>query len=163
MDRTSERLAQCYTGITCSATVSQSSATTHMYAAYVAYSVLVNGFEEEPDGSVQTAGFVYATWADTGWTVSLSAGPFSGGDQTFIATASADVAPTPYYIEIFSVYQNKQIGLCSSGSTCTAIHTSQFRDDDVQAFVTTITSSVFPLPDSVSVQASSNVVNPLTD
>src|SRR2546423_830412 len=97
-------LAQCYTGITCSATVSQSTATTHLYGAYVAYSVIVDGFEERPDGDVQTAGFVYTTWADTGWTVSLTAGPFSGGNQTFTATASGNVAPTPYYIEIFSVY-----------------------------------------------------------
>jgi hypothetical protein len=152
-------LTQCGSGISCSVQVTQFTATTHLFAAYLAPRVFTapDG-NQQPDGSEYTAPFIHATWANTGWTVSLSAGDFVGGQQTFTATANRDVGPTPYYIEIYSVWVNRRIGVCGSGGTCTVTFASQFMQDDVEAFVTTFTDSVFPFPAGVSVQASSNVI-----
>jgi hypothetical protein len=58
-----------------------------------------------------------------GLTVSLSASPTTlgfGDTTTLTATASENVGPTPYWIEIFDVSTGILLANCPSGTTCTA-------------------------------------------
>jgi hypothetical protein len=148
-------LIACGTGTSCSTTVSQAAATTHLFAAYFS----AHDTHYTPTGTQQTAGFQYLTWSGSGWRVWLSATGVVNNTQTITATASGDVGPTPYWIEIFSLPTDHLIAACGSGSTCTVPITPSYNTDDVQAFVTTYTPNSFPFPQNVSPQASSNLVN----
>jgi hypothetical protein len=153
-------LGRCGFGMSCSITVSQPAAATHMYAAYVGASTVdTYPTGQQPHYVVATAGFVYATWADTGWTVALTASTVTDNSQTLTASTKIDVGPTPYYIEIFALPFNHLIAVCGSGTSCTATVPVDYLATDVQAFVMTYATSAFPFPATAVVQASSNVVN----
>src|SRR5262249_10109623 len=142
-------------GTSCSTPISEAAATTHIFAAYFsAYDT-----HYTPSGVQQTAGFHYVTWSGSGWRISLSSTGVVNNTQSIMATASGDVGPTPYWIEIFSLPTDNLIAACASGSTCTASITPSYNTNDVQAFVTTYTSAAFPFPQTAAVQASSNLVN----
>ncbi len=58
-----------------------------------------------------------------GLTIGLSASPTTlslGSSGTVTATASEEVGPTPYWIEIFDVTTGTPVALCASGTTCSA-------------------------------------------
>jgi hypothetical protein len=146
---TGTRVAECATGTSCSALVSQSAATTHRYIAYV--SALSLAF---PPPSIQdTSSSVFVTWSPTGWRISLSALDI-GGNVTAIANANMDVGPTPYYIEILN-QNGTLLRECPSGTSCTASFFLPSGSEDLVAFLSALSTSLPP----VNTQASSNVVH----
>ena len=115
-------LANCGSGTTCSATVTNPGGTTASYVAKVSGS----------DGAspVQaTSSTVTVTWggaSSSGWTVSLAASntsPSGGSSVTLSATANQDVGPTPYYI-VIETSTGQVLANCGSGTTCSATVTN---------------------------------------
>jgi hypothetical protein len=105
----------CGSGTTCSASVTQTTATTHYYRAYVASYSLTN-----PPANIQaSSAYVGVTWRSI--SVSLSASPtttFIGGTATLSTTTSADVGPTPFWTQIFDLNTGARIAVCGFGTTC---------------------------------------------
>jgi len=107
-------LSWCGYGTSCSATVSQSAATTHAYVAYVAANVT----QTNPPGGIQSgSGNNFVTWANSGFTVSVPPSISCYTIGTITATANKDVGPTPYYIEIFDG-SGTRLKSCGSGTSC---------------------------------------------
>jgi hypothetical protein len=145
---TGTRLVFCATGVTCNASVSQTAATTDRYVAYLA------GLGTTlPLPTVQdTTEPVFVTWAATGWSITTTTVDVSGGGtQSVTATASGDVGPTPYYIELFDVDTGARIGLCGTGTACTVAYNTY---GHVVAFVSANDTALLP----ANIQASSNTV-----
>lgn len=121
-DQTSHsNVAICGTGTTCSASVTQASATTHYYIAYVSYYPSTN----PPAGIQATSSSVYVTWKSV--TISLQASPattFVGGSATLTSTTSADIGPSPFYAEIYDATTGVRLTYCGFGTTC-SVSTSQ--------------------------------------
>jgi hypothetical protein len=59
------------------------------------------------------------------------------------ATASADVGPTPFYIEIFDD-SGALVKLCGSGATCGALYTPSASGSSLVAFVAPFSTTVVP-------------------
>jgi len=147
---TGTRIASCGSGTSCSTTVSQSVATTHRYVAYVSgYSTAF-----PPAQLQETSAASFVTWSNLGWRVSLNAPAGTFGSETVTATASADVGPTPYYIEIFDEDTGTLIALCGTGSSCSATFTPSFGGSNLVAFVSLYDTSYPPS----AIVASSNEV-----
>ena len=98
-----------------------------------------------------------------GLTIGLSASPTTlnlGSSGTVTATASEDVGPTPYWIEIFDVTTGNPVALCGSGTTCSAtVEESapvEYTVSNTQEYIAYVTSSgtMFPPP---GIQATSPV------
>jgi len=143
-------VAICGSGSSCSASVSQSSATTHSYIAYVAGYSTTN-----PPPSVQaTSNSLAVTWL----AVSLSASPtllVPGAATTLTAYANTDVGPSPYYIEIFDATIGGRVASCPSGSSCsTSVTQSSPTIRDYVAYIAGY-GTTNPPP---SVQVTSNTV-----
>jgi hypothetical protein len=107
-------LTACGTGTACSAAVSQAAATTHAYQA------CFSGFGTSypPPGLLECTVIQYATWSSSGSSVSLTAPARSRSWETVTATASFDVGPTPYFIQIYDIGTGR-ITSCGAGTTCT--------------------------------------------
>jgi hypothetical protein len=61
--------------------------------------------------------------AGNGFSISLatsSSYPYASQTVTLTATTNADVGPTPYYITIYSETTGAELGICGSGTTCSA-------------------------------------------
>jgi hypothetical protein len=143
------RLAVCGWGTSCSATVSQSVATTHEYVAYLSsYSAAY-----PPAGIQETSLLSFVTWSNLGWRVWLSAPSVTFGNETVTATADGNVGPTPYYIEIFDE-NGTRLAECASGSACSVTFTPSYGGSNLVAFISNY-STVFP---PALIVASSNVV-----
>lgn len=140
----------CGFGSSCSTGVTQNTATTDDYVAYVA------GFGEAlPPPEIQsTSSNTYVTWNSGGWQVSLT-GPdetFSAG--TYTATTNMNVGPTPFFIEIFSETTGALLQTCGAGTSCSVSYTPSRNGETLVAFVSGFSSSVPP----ASAQASSNTL-----
>lgn len=146
---TQTRLALCDTGTQCFATVSHGAATTHKYVAYTGLPSTIM----PPIIQASVSSPVFVTWANTGWSVNLSAKYVGNHQAELTATANRNVMASPYYISIFNVTTNQRVAMCVLGTTCTATITYADGTDYV-AFV-----SGFPYPENVcppqNVQASS--------
>ena len=147
----------CGGGTTCTATVSQNTATTHTYRATFSY----QSSAYPPPALQTTSPDTYVTWADNGWTVSLSA--YSGIDATTVnVTTNVDVGPTPYFIEVFDEKGNL-VTSCSKGTTCSAHYgVSPYPGNNLVAFIAGLPFG-YPVPPPAtlpppSIQASSNTV-----
>lgn len=108
-------VAICGFGTTCATSVTQATATTHSYQAYVSYYPTAN----PPSGVQATSGVVSVTWR--GISVSVSASPTTlavGSTTTVTATTSADVGPTPFYTELYDATTSTRIGVCGGGTSC---------------------------------------------
>lgn len=106
------QVASCGTGTTCAVSVTQPTATQHAYLAEI-----TDGSANDLTDSVDP---VYVTWH--GVLVSLAASPGTvsvGGAATVSATASSDVGPSPFYIQIFDTTAGTRVGLCGFGNVCT--------------------------------------------
>lgn len=146
---TGTRIGVCGFGTSCTASTSQSVATTHKFIAYVSnYSTAF-----PPTGTQATSNNSYVTWANTGYTVSLSAST-GYGNTTLTATSNVDVGPTPYFIEIFNNKTGARVAVCGSGTTCSVNTSLSFGENDFVAFISSYDTAVPPL----NAQASSNVV-----
>jgi hypothetical protein len=113
-------VVECGSGSTCAASVAQSGSTIQSYVAYV------SGFgTANPPAAIQaTSGLVLVSWLS----VTLSAGQtvfLPGGDAALTATASLDVGPTPFFIEIFDLGSGTLVAECGFGATCTTIVSPQ--------------------------------------
>jgi hypothetical protein len=93
------------------------------------------------------------TWTSSGISVSLSAQPSTSGSETVTATASIDVGPTPYYIEIFDI-ETGLVTRCPSGTTCTATFTPAVGVNHLVAFVAGFGTTLLP----PNIQAESAIV-----
>jgi hypothetical protein len=142
-------LAECGWGTTCSATVSQSVATTHKYVAYVSQ----YGTAYPPPGIQATSSASFVTWSNLGWRISLSAPQSTYYSETVTAYVNGDVGPTPYYIEIFDE-NGTFVGSCGSGSACSLSYTPSIYGSYLVAFVTSYSTAYPPS----GIVASSNVV-----
>jgi hypothetical protein len=145
---THSRVGVCGFGTTCTATVSQSVATTHEYVAYLSN----NSTAYPPPGIQETSRDSFITWSNLGWRVSLSAPAISFGSETVIATANANVGPTPYYIEIFNE-NGTRLAVCGVGTTCSVNFTPSYFGSNLVAFISSY-STVLP---PAGIVASSNV------
>jgi hypothetical protein len=141
----------CGSGTTCTATVSQSAATTHTYVA---------SFGETgttyPQAELQnTTAVNYIEWTASGMTLSLSAPATTyAAPETVTATANVNVGPTPYYIEIFNE-NGTLLDTCGSGTTCSFTYTpAEYPGSNLVAFISS-SSSTLPPP---NLQAVSNSV-----
>jgi len=106
----------CGTGTSCSVSVTQPTATTHTYRAYV------SGYPYTyPPASIQaTSSNVSVTWMSLG-TLTLSASPTTlgvGGTTTLTAVNTVNVTPTPFYIEIFDATTGARLVSCPFGTVC---------------------------------------------
>jgi hypothetical protein len=142
-------LAQCGTGTTCSAVVSQSVATTHTYqATFGGYTTTY------PTPELQsTAATNYVTWVGSGLQVALSAPADTvNGPETVTATASINVGPTAYYILIFNE-NGTLLDSCGSGTTCSFTYMpASYPGSDLVAFISSYSSTLPP----ANIQAVSN-------
>jgi len=141
----------CGYGTTCSVNVSQSSAVTDRYIAYLG----ANSTALPPPTLQETSDSVYVTWTYSGWRISLSASPtVTFGTTTVTASANADVGPTPYYIEIFNE-NGTRLDVCGSGTACSFSYTPPlFTATNLVAFVSDYSTALPP----AGIEASSNVV-----
>lgn len=110
---TGSYVAICGTGTTCSASVTQPTATTHSYRASIDY---------YSGGGLQAQSpYVTVNWRSI--SVGLSASPTTlgvYGTSTLTATTSSDVGPTPFYTEIFDANTGTRVGVCGFGTSCSA-------------------------------------------
>src|SRR5260370_477082 len=144
------RVASCPSGSSCSTSVTQTSPTIRDYVAYIAGSGTTN-----PPPSVQvTSNTVRVSW----FTVSISANPTllaPGGTTTLTATASQDVGPTPYYLEIFDHTTGAFLVACATGISCsTSVSQSAATTQNFIAYLSSYSTSHPPS----SQRATSNVV-----
>ena len=111
-------VAICATGSVCSASVIQSQPTTHVYIAYVASFPPNTGV---PSGIQATSGTVGVLWHGVLVSLTSSASTLPlGGSASLMATTSADVGPSPFWIEIFDASTGTRLAVCGSGTTCPA-------------------------------------------
>lgn len=116
------------TGIT--ASVSQSTATTHAYRA--CFGNLSTSYP--PPSPLECATTQYVTWSNSGHAVSLTAPSTTFDDELVTATASLDVGPTPYFIQIYSI-ESGRIASCGAGTTCTVAFTPSTSGSHLVAFI----------------------------
>jgi len=145
-ETTGTRLALCGSGTTCSASVSQAVATTHMFGAYFSQ----NSAAFPPAGTVEQTPISLVTWTASGYSLTLTS-----FFDSVTATSSINVGPTPYYIEIFDVTTGARIAICPTGTVCsgTASVTSVV-PHGVVAFIASNSASLLPS----NIQATSNTV-----
>jgi hypothetical protein len=144
-------IAGCATGASCSTSVSQPQATTHSLVAYIACFSSPCG----PPSIRATSGTVKVTWLS----VSLRSNAvyvLTGFGATLTATANADIANSPYYIEIYDQGTGQSAALCPTGSSC-AVTITQSQSGTFSYIATVATySTTYPPP---NVQASSAAVS----
>lgn len=147
---TGNLLTYCGQGTSCTVTVTQTSATTHVYKAFLApYSTTY-----PPPGAQEATPATYVTWTHSGWSISLSAPATTGGSVTVTANASIDVYQTPYYIQIYDL-KGARIATCGAGSTCSAVFTPDvYPGSHLVAFI----GSWSPALPPANIQASSGTI-----
>jgi hypothetical protein len=125
------RVGVCGSGTSCSATVSETAATTHEFVAYLSYFSTAY----PPSGIQKTSLINFVTWSNTGWRVSLSAPSASYGNVTATATANGNVGPTPYYIDIFNASTGALVAACGVGTTCSTTFSPGYSGTSLVAFI----------------------------
>lgn len=148
---TGARLQYCGFGTTCSVLTSQSTATTHRYAAYVSsYDTSL------PLTNLQaTSAPAFITWNYNGYRVALSVTSNGGSSRTLTATTNVNVGPTPYYIQIFNLRSGNRIAICGVGTTCSTNVSLALGRTDFVAFISSSSTTIPPL----NTQASSKVAS----
>jgi len=109
-------LNYCGWGYSCSASYTAYGITTQAFRAYIAD--YPSSFP--PSGVAAMSGFVYTTWISI---TNLTASPqYLRPYQatTITVSASVDVGPTPFWLEIFDGSTGQNIAICASGWTCSA-------------------------------------------
>jgi PASTA domain len=144
-------VVECGFGATCASSVTQSGSTVRTYVAYV--SDLSTAFPPPDIRGQSTAALV--SWIS----VSLSISPTSlptGSAASLTATASLDVGPTPFFIEVFDVTNGTLATGCGAGAVCAASVTQSSPGlHSYTAFVSNF--ATFPPPSDI--RATSNTVD----
>ncbi len=130
----------CGSGTACGVSVTQNTATTHTFKAYVSYYPSSN-----PPSSIQATSInVAVTWKSV--SVSLTASPTTlaiNGNSTLTATTSADIGPSPFYTHIFDLTTGARVVVCGFGTSCTTtVSQSAATTHKYGAFVTNLTTTV---------------------
>ena len=151
-ETTNGLVAICGSGTGCPVSLTQSSAESYSYIAYVAASSSTN-----PPPTIQaTSGTVSVNWVNF-FSATLSASttsPSGGGSVTMTASANIQ-GNSPYDIEIYNSGSDALLSACSSGSTCTAsVSEAGGVTESYIAYVADY-SSTAPPP---NIQATSNTV-----
>ena len=144
--------AQCVSGTSCATAVSQSASTFRDYIAYVAQPV-----GGQPTNIQATSAGVVVTWMS----LSLTASPavnVPGGATLLTATASLDVGPTPYFIEIFEAVSRALVAECGVGTSCGTSVTKSPGWGWYEAYVGSFTSGTPPPPNVHAVAPETPVV-----
>jgi hypothetical protein len=138
-------IGSCGSGTSCSATVSQNTASTHDYIA-----VIDTYGSTYPPATIDDESLnAYVTWEapPNDFTVSLQ-GPasvgYGQGPATYTAYASQNVGPTLYWIEIFDETTGTLLGDCGSGAQCSVSFTPAMTGDRLVAFVSGLDSALPP-------------------
>jgi hypothetical protein len=107
----------CSTGTTCAASVTQSSASLHFYTAYVS-AYPTSTFPQDVQARTYTTSYV--RWRAL-YSLKLDASRTTlpvGVETKLVATASEDVGPTPFFVEIFDTASGGLVAECGAGTTC---------------------------------------------
>jgi protein tyrosine phosphatase (PTP) superfamily phosphohydrolase (DUF442 family) len=142
-------LNYCGFGTTCSATVSQTAATTHTYRA--CFSSF--GATYPPPNLLECTENHFVTWSSSGVTVSLTAPATTYSTVTVTAVSSINVGPTPYYLQIYNI-EGTRIAWCSTGTTCSTTFTPTQSGSHLVAFV----AQSNPTPPPPLAQAESPII-----
>ncbi len=140
----------CGGGTVCSISITQANATTHSYRAYISAYPTTN----PPANQQAVSGTVSVTWRSV--SVSLQAAPTTlavNGTTTLTATASADVGPSPFYIQIYNATTGTFLKTCGFGTTCAVTATKNFAT--TQRFVAYVSDYGTAYPPT-GIQATSN-------
>jgi len=132
-------LVECAFGTSCSTSVTQVDSTVRYYLAYISEF----GYDYPPPGIQATSRPATVSWL----TVSLSASPsvlVPGGTTTLSATASLDVGPTPFWIELFDQTTGANVAYCGFGSTCSTAITQV--GSTIHDYIAYISGLGFSLP-----------------
>jgi len=135
-------VAQCGFGTSCATSVTQTGSTVRDYIAYVAD----QGSTFPPPDVRAASGGVFVSWI----TISLSVSPTclpAGDSATAVATASVDVGPTPFYIEIFDETSHTNVAICGSGTVCVGSATRGTPGQDFLIAYVSLFSTTLPPPD----------------
>lgn len=103
-------IVTCSSGTSCSASVSYGSTATHQLGAYL---TTQNAALPVTGLPLNQQAYAEATWASTGFQVSLSR-----GSDGFVATTNRDVNSTPYHITIYKPGSTVPVTTCSRGTSC---------------------------------------------
>jgi hypothetical protein len=142
-------LRECGAGTVCPTSVSHSVPTTRGFrASFGKHSTSPPVIP--PAGIVDFTPVTFVTWTSSGYSLNLSA---VGSSVT--ATASINVGPTPYWIEIFDMTTQTRVGRCGGGTTCSV---SGDGVGDCHAFVAFISADDATFSPQ-NIQASSNTVS----
>jgi PASTA domain len=140
-------LANCGFGTTCTTTVRQTGSAVRNYVAYI--SNLGTAF---PPPQVQAQSpVVGVSWLTVTLSVSFTRLP-PGATTQVTATASLDVGPTPYWIEIFDTRSGAFVASCGSGTICGASVTNTSGVATYVAYISAL-GATFPPP---NIRAQSN-------
>ena len=135
-------LATCGSGTTCSASLTKPNIT----------STVVVGTIVDASGNSQLGEppFVILSWH--GGSPSISASPTTvavGATSTVTATTTADVGPSPFFIEIFDTTTQTLVKECPSGTSCVApVSQAAASTHGYQVFISPFSTS-FPPPGSI--------------
>lgn len=111
-------VGSCPTGTSCQATVQHTTASTHLYRAYVA---AASSTPPPPQIAASTPATT-VTWTNQ-WVVQLqpsTTSPNTGTSAALTATANFDVNSSGFVISVFDETSGSLLASCSAGSTCTA-------------------------------------------
>ncbi len=140
----------CGSGTVCSISVTYPTATTHTYRAYISSYPTTN----PPLNQQAVSASVTVRWR--GVSVSLQASPTTlgvNGTSILTATASADIGPSPFYIQIYNATTGTHLKSCGFGTTCSVGTSKAFAT--TQRFVAYVSSYGTAYPPT-GVQATSN-------
>jgi hypothetical protein len=147
-------LNECGWGTVCPSSVSQSVPTTRGFrASFGKHSTLPPVIP--PAGIVEYTPVNYVTWTSSGYSLNLNV---AGSNVT--ATASIDVGPTPYWIQIFDLNTGTRVGRCGWGTTCSV--SGEGFPPNCHAFAAFISADDATLTPH-DIQASSNTVISCTE
>jgi len=139
---TGAQVAICATGSMCTVSETESTASTQDYIAYVGNDTSLF----PPSTIVATSNDQSVVWqAVTAGGTAFPTMDLPGEMITALGTASADVGPSPFYIEIFDVTTGTLVIACGSGQLCTDSSVSE-SSDTTQEYITVVAhySSTFP-------------------
>jgi hypothetical protein len=128
-------ITSCGSGTICTASISQTIATTHVYRAYV---MLLNS-TPPVTGSYWVSADSYVTWTGSGETVFL----YFNESNNFVLYATAPSVPLGYVIEIFDENTGLPVATCSA-SPCSYTGGSSSVFDGYVAFIDPGASTTLP-------------------
>ena len=167
-NETNEIYAACGAGTTCTVAITSQTPGLADYSAYIS---------DSPTDVIGSHYVTYSGGEDVDWygvDVALTASKTTvpmGNTVTLTEKSSADIGPTPFYIQLWDTTAGTLLTQCASGTTCSAsvsqsaatVHTyvatfsytPSSRGSNLIAFVASYDSALPP----VNIQASSNAVH----